>query len=247
MASIQFTEADRDDQGFVKAPAPNQPRSLADLLPKPEEIKADAARRQPWTRHELAGLAVVALMATFVLLYAWSTPRAPTAAPTARATTVATAAAVVPTVAPTAAPVRLLAAFAAPDGVTLGTIEATRPMTPTAHYGDEWIQAQVAGSGLVWLRAADLPGVGLIGPDLAPHRPAAAPAPVAQPVIISTPVPCTRDIAQYVVSRQVQAGTLPIGEATGFSCTSAAEAEANTSAHEAEVRASYAQTSTAKP
>jgi hypothetical protein len=40
-------------------------------------------------------------------------------------------------------------------------------------------------------------------------------------------------------------GTLPIGEITGWSCTSAAEAEAQAAAQEAQVRASYAKTSEA--
>jgi hypothetical protein len=171
----KITEADRDERGFVKVN--DEPRSLADLLPKPEEIRQDA-KRQPWTRKELGALAVVALCAAFVVIYAWATPGTATAPPL-RQTTAPT---LQPTSAPTAAPatpVRLLAAFAAPDGITLGTIEATRPMTPTAHYGDGWIQAQVQGSGLIWLRAADLPGVALTGPDLAPRWP--VPAPAVQP------------------------------------------------------------------
>jgi hypothetical protein len=81
-------------------------------------------------------------------------------------------------------------------------------------------------------------------PDLAPRRPAPAVQPVAAPV--SAPAPCSQDIAPYVVHRQVQAGGMPIGAAVGFSCTSAAAAEANASAHEAEVRASYAATTTTK-
>jgi hypothetical protein len=82
--------------------------------------------------------------------------------------------------------------------------------------------------------------MGLIGPDLAPTP---RPAPASMPV--AAPAPCTRENAAYIITCQVQAGTLPIGEVTGFSCTSAAEAEANAAAHEAEVRSNYAKTSEA--
>ncbi len=239
-ATFRITEADRDEQGNIKLNS--EPRSLADLLPRPEAIKQDAKRRQPWTRAELAGLAVVALCALAIIAYAWSVPNTPPAAPQARPTLVATLAPTsVPTISPVT-PVRLLAAFASPDGATLGTIEATRPYTVTAHYGDAWIQAQVAGSGLIWLRVVDLPGVALIGPDLAPPTP--RPEPVVQPV--SAPAPCTQDIAPYVVHRRVLAGALPIGDVTGWSCTSAAEAEASASAQEQQVHASYQATTTTK-
>jgi hypothetical protein len=49
-----------------------------------------------------------------------------------------------------------------------------------------------------------------------------------------------------VVTRQVQAGTLPIGEVTGWSCTSAAEAEAAAATQEQQVHASYQATTTTK-
>jgi hypothetical protein len=95
---------------------------------------------------------------------------------------------------PTAPPAVLLPAFAAPDGMQLGQIEATRAITPTAHYGDGWIQADVAGSGLVWLRAADFPALAITGPDLAPRptataRPYVPPTPEPQPPCQSAGVP----------------------------------------------------------
>jgi hypothetical protein len=184
MASLQFTDADRDDRGFIKAPA--EPRSLADLLPRSADIRQDA-KRQRWTRGELASLVVVGLCAAFIVIYAWSTPTAPPATPTAVAT-------VQPTSAPTAAPappVRLLAAFASPDGALLGQIEATRAITPVAHFGQDWIQADVAGSGRIWLRAADWPALAIAGPDLAP--PTIAPAAPFMPAAATTapaPPPC---------------------------------------------------------
>lgn len=131
----------------------------------------------------MGALAIVCLVAIFVMFYAWSTP---TAAPTPqieRATIMPpTTPSARPTAAPTAAPVRLLAAFDQPAGRVLGTIEATRPYTPTAHYGGDWIQANVQGSGLIWIGAAELPGIALVGPDLAP-------LPAPQVVYVNAPAP----------------------------------------------------------
>src|SRR6266540_3039213 len=165
----KITEADRDAAGNIKVGG-DEPRSLADLLPTPKAIKQDA-RRQPWTRVELATLAAVALMAALVLIYAWATPGTPPAPPQARQTALPTVpATAAPTVA-TVTPLRLLAAFASPDGVTLGTVEETRAKTLTARFGNEWVQADVAGSGLVWFRAGQIKSETVSDlPDLAPRR-----------------------------------------------------------------------------
>lgn len=189
MASIQFTPADRGPDGKIRMP---EPRSLADLLPKPSEICQDA-KRQPWTRQEIAALSIVTLCALFVLAYAWATPNV-TTAPQARQTAAPTVRPTEAPITPTAPPVRFLVAFAAPDGVLLGAVESTRAMTPTAHYGDGWIQANVQGSGLIWLRATDSPELAIVGPDLAPRAPAAAPvyvpaAPPAAPQCAEAGIP----------------------------------------------------------
>src|SRR3954447_22937981 len=96
----KVTEADRDAAGSIKVDSipPSEPRSLSDLLPKPADIRADAQRITPqkMSRQELAALAVVTLMASFVIIYAWATPRPPTVVPVPRATAIATAPAVVP-------------------------------------------------------------------------------------------------------------------------------------------------------
>jgi hypothetical protein len=98
-----------------------------------------------------------------------------------------------PTGTPVIAPARLIDAYAAPDGVVLGPIEDTRPMAVVAHYGGDWLQADVEGSGRVWLRAADVPGVALAGPDLTPPTPAPradfAPAQNWQPPAVQQPEP----------------------------------------------------------
>jgi hypothetical protein len=106
MGTWRITEADRNADGKIISSAfgdaPAEPRSLADLLPKPESIKQDARpQRQKLTRQELAMLAGVAILAVFILAWAWLTPSAPVADPTARPTLIPTLAA---TAAPTAAP-----------------------------------------------------------------------------------------------------------------------------------------------
>jgi len=194
MASIQFTEADRDERGFVKVPAA-EPRDLADLLPTPSAIHADAGRvvRQPPTNAEWAAMAALALGLIALVAYLWTSgdarpvtpPRAPATAQTSGDGSTA------PSPPPATVPAtagRLLIAFASPDGDPLGAIESTRLITPTAHYGSDWIQADVAGSGLVWLRQADVPALAIVGPDLAP-RPTATAAPYVAPTPVPQP-PC---------------------------------------------------------
>ncbi|MDQ2995712.1 MAG: hypothetical protein M3R61_01460 [Chloroflexota bacterium] len=190
MATIRFSDEDRDDRGFVTvpAPAPSESRSLADLLP-PASAARLAPAKQPIRRSELISSGVAVLLACGVLLYLAgsrpaSAPQAVPAPPHTRGDGVAT-----PSPIPAAAPAvagRLLIAFGAPDGNPLGAIESTRAITPTAHYGDAWIQADVQGSGRIWLRASDAPDLAITGPDLAPRptataRPAVPPTPEPQP------------------------------------------------------------------
>jgi len=177
MAAIQFTADDRDERGFIKAPA--EPRSLAELLPQIAPDADPTIRRQPPTRFELVSAAVVVPLLLIALLYLSSARyAAPAVAP------IPTVAPSAPTAAPlpAAPPVAMLPAYAAPDGTQLGQSEATRAITPLAHYGSAWIQADVAGSGLIWLRAADFPALLIVGPDLAP-RPTVAVAPYAPPAV----------------------------------------------------------------
>lgn len=193
MASVQFTDADRDAHGFIKVPA-DEPRSLADLLPAvAPATPAPAARRPAINRQELLGGGLAAVLVIGLLLW-FGGDRPALRPPQARATAPATAAqsgdrVLEPSPSPAATPAtagRLLVAFAAPEGSVLGPIESTRAITPTAHYGQAWIQADVAGSGLVWLRASDAPELAIVGPDLRP-RPTAVPA--TQP---PAPAPCAQ-------------------------------------------------------
>lgn len=112
----------------------------------------------------LAGAGVLIILA-MIALATYGTPQQPTAlAITSQPTAAPTALPAVPT--PTPEPPRTISAYAAPDGAVLGPIELDRMMTPKAHYGSAWIQADVEGSGLVWVRAADVPDLALVGPDL---------------------------------------------------------------------------------
>jgi hypothetical protein len=84
---------------------------------------------------------------------------------------------------------RAVVAYDAPDGRALGAIEAGRPYTPTVRSGLEWLQIDAAGSGLVWVRVADLfDGLASL-PDIATPIPApaiveAAPLLSEQPILV---------------------------------------------------------------
>jgi hypothetical protein len=100
---------------------------------------------------------------------------------------IATQAAVV---VPTAAPIQVAAvapntlrravvAYDSPNGNVIGAIEQGRAYTVLARFGSDWLQADVVGSGAVWLKAdqvLDLPA------DLVDLAPTAAPVIVYQPV-----------------------------------------------------------------
>lgn len=96
-----------------------------------------------------------------------------------------TAAAVIAAV-PSNALRRAVVAYDSPaNGNALGAIEAGRIYHLLARFGSEWLQADVAGSGVVWLRSSevlDLPA------DLADLKPTDAPRVVErQPVYVNQP------------------------------------------------------------
>lgn len=177
MATLRFGEQDRDEDGFIRVPAAEEPRSLATLLPPvAAAAPAERVKRPTVNRQELIGGVLAAVVVVVMLLYFGGDRPAP-AAPQSRATAAPAAPRngdriAEPSPIPATTPAvtgRLLVAFAEPDGAVLGPIEATRAITPTAHYGQAWIQADVAGSGLVWLRAGDAPELAIVGPDLRPR------------------------------------------------------------------------------
>jgi len=163
----------------VKTPPLTVPAPAAPAAPAGE-----APPKPPITRQEQligAGIGLVLLIIVSILWSRWQ--GAATVTPVSVATTIS-----VPTAAPVppTPPAVMLPAFAAPSGIELGVIESSRAITPTAHYGLVWIQADVAGSGLVWLRASDFPSLAIVGPDLAP-RPTALLVPTRAPDLANLP------------------------------------------------------------
>jgi hypothetical protein len=80
--------------------------------------------------------------------------------------------------------------YAAPQAdAQIGAIEPQRPYTPTGRIDDEWLQAEVAHSGLIWLRVVEvacLTGVPDIAtPAVAPPAPAVL---LAVPMVAPLPV-----------------------------------------------------------
>lgn len=167
----EFAPRPRAEQQAARAAA-KAARATLEERPAPR-TPAATSRQQQYIVGAVGVLAVVGVLA-LALSQMTDRPMA-TATPAPTAPTALPAFAPAPPAMPT--PEATIPAYAAPDGVVLGQIELSRAMEPVAHYGNAWIQANVADSGLVWLRAADLPGVTLTGPDLAP-RPA---PPVARP------------------------------------------------------------------
>jgi hypothetical protein len=98
-----------------------------------------------------------------------------------------------PTPAPTAAAVvaalppnalrRAVVAYDSPiNGNVLGAIEQGRIYTVLARYGSEWLQADVAGSGVVWLRSADVLD---LPAGLADLEPTQAPVVIERPIYVA--------------------------------------------------------------
>lgn len=100
-------------------------------------------------------------------------------------------------------------AWAAPDGDVLGALSPSSTYTVTARFANEWLQVD-AGSGPVWVRAADLGGtVAPSLPDLAPPtpEPTATPRPAPpQPTADLRPIVCVTSPAGQECSRDLRPG-----------------------------------------
>lgn len=232
------------DFGVSSAP---QPAAPAATEPTPQVN----ITKLPIDRRTQALIALGALLLIGIGSYAWGMFREAPAAPTAAPTLAALASTVAPTAAPATPVAALVGYFDYQDTSTTAAIDASQIRRVIGQAGSSWRLVDV-GNARVWLPADQVPaGVPVDSPlpDLTPRRPAPpAPQPAYAPVSApaAAPAPCSADTAPYRVERQVLNGTLPIGAAMGFSCTSAAEAEANAAEHEAEVRANYQATVTAK-
>ena len=75
---------------------------------------------------------------------------------------------------------RAVVAYDAPNGNVLGAIDAGRAYQVLARYGADWLQADVVGSGVVWLRSADVL-------DLPAGLADVQPPPAPQVVYVSVP------------------------------------------------------------
>jgi hypothetical protein len=221
MSTLRFTTNDRDAEGNLIIPArtndetpetASAPPAPALRATRPAAPTRPTLSAQARYRLAMAGAGVAALVLVLLTMRssASSGEQHPAALAAAAIMPHATEAPA-PTLPPTALPVAMLPAFAAPNGTQLGEIEATRTIAPIAHFGSEWIQADVEGSGRIWLRARDFPQLAIVGPDLAPRLAppvAEAPAPVWQaPISVALPAP--EDIAQALTIPAPSIGTKP--------------------------------------
>lgn len=177
---MNITDLEKEPPTIDPTPRPHMGRRpVADdypTRPNASQVVAAAKRQQPSTtpgpRQLLLGVAALAFVVAMVIAGIWQMTRsapAPLAVPTPAPVQASPAPfSAPPLVEPTQEPTtRQIDAYAAPGGLVLGPIEVDREMRAVAHHGAGWVQANVEGSGLVWLRAADVPTLGLVGPDLA--------------------------------------------------------------------------------
>lgn len=114
---------------------------------------------------------------------------------------------------------RAVVAYDAPDGTALGAIEQGRAYAVLARYGADWLQADVTGSGVVWLKAdqvLDLPfGLADLQPPPMPAvvfvsapaalaaPPEAAPTPAPSYAVTSAPAAPISERQQNIQGRLV--------------------------------------------
>jgi hypothetical protein len=166
----------------LKAAAP-----AAEPEPAAAAPVATPPRPRASSRAQVAGAIVAGLIVLLATVFIGQSIPTPAPAVPAAALTAAPARPSAPPVSPAApqspAPAaatlpRPVGAFAAPDGAYLGIVEAGRAYTPTGRLGIEWTQILAAGSGRVWVKAAELAPAAEL-PDLA--TPTARPLPTAPP------------------------------------------------------------------
>lgn len=172
-----------------------------------DQARAWLIQRDPLALFALAILPIIGLL---IALSAWRGATAPAVAaqptPPLPIIIVATALAEMP---PTAVPPvaqvaalppnalrRAVVAYGAPDASTaIGAIESGRTYAVLARYGADWLQADVAGSGVVWLKAdqlLDLPA------GLADLEPPPAPVVVERPIYVAVQQPARAPVVDAV-------------------------------------------------
>ncbi len=101
---------------------------------------------------------------------------------------------------------RAVVAYDAPNGAVRGAIEAGRGYQLIERSGADWLHADVDGSGLVWLRSADVTGLPADLADVAPVPPPqivyVASQPVEQPPAAAPPEAAPEEAAPTPESQQ---------------------------------------------
>jgi hypothetical protein len=236
------------------APVPSAelpPATMAAPAELPQATATPAISRQYAIPNSAIGFIALVVLLLGIGLAVWRSNRLPPAT-AAAPTALPRSAMAAPTA--TSAP-RLIDAYAAPGGDVIGPIDAnTIRYRILARSGADWMQVDAGGTtGRVWFRRQDLPldQVDLAeltaAPDLA--TPTAAPRPTDPPAPTSGPAPpCDPDTAPYRVERPVVgAGGWPLGQVSGVSCVSQAEAEANADQWEQQLRAGATATAASRP
>lgn len=243
MPRLEITEEDRDERGRIMVEAQNRaaeretpPEAPASAPPaharklsnrRGQSAPALSGKSQKRTIGPIAGVLIAALLIGVTMRLS-STPIAGRQPPaTAPGPVDQGAPALVAHPAPTEAAGATIDAYAAPDGVLLGPIDARAPIV--YRYGATSWGGVVWQGKVVWIRADHTPPKSY--PDLAPPTP--APTPIIVRVEVPVDPPC--DVAvnpRYTATIDVGVA----GVASGRSCASQADAQSDAERQAAEIR-----------
>lgn len=240
MNHLPITDADR---AAWQAQKSGQPAGFSALLQEtmtatgatsaPEQPVDEIRPQLPIATYRQLGAALVFIAVALLVAWIAFRPGPPTTDHRRPTTDPAGVAAQPPSAAPvaTAQPAQV-EAYAAPEGVALGPIDANAPIVYRHSEYPEWGGVEW-NDAIVWIEADHAPPTSL--PDLA--RP--TPAPTVERIYIPVEPPC--DVAtnpRYVKLIEVTRDGIPLGEVTGRSCDSQAAAEADAETQAAEMRVS---------
>ena len=253
MAHWTITEADRDpvtgrimveaeQRAAARSDAPETPteqarrtRTLTNR--RGAEVSAAPASSTSLGRKEIAGIVGAVLLVLIAIAVINVLPQPSPSTDKGQGTTgpAAALAEQPPSAAPAAtdAPAQV-DAYAAPDGQLLGPIDASAKPAYRHSQHPGWAGVRWQGA-IVWVKV-DQPLDEL--PDLA--KPTPAPTPIVVERIVEVEPPCSLDNPRYTAQLDVSLHGRPLGQATGASCDSQAEAQERAEATAAEMRANAA-------
>jgi hypothetical protein len=196
MATVRFTDADRDSRGFIRLSPPTEDAApeleTPAALPPMRRATPAPAPRVPMPRGlivlisgGLIGLLLIVLTIRFGAVpqrIVPSTPLPTTAPATAAAAGISTPVPTDDAVLPTATPV---AGYWSPDGVRAGEIDLTK-ITRVVDVRGPWARIELDGGGLVWMERTAVPAALLA----AYTPPTALPIPTRVPPTPEPQVPC---------------------------------------------------------